>query len=329
MTAKTDGTPEAPGTTNRTRETDTSRTAEPAHTTGPTRTGDPGNRGDAARAADPARADDAPRATAAAPVPYAELFRLDGRRVAVVGGASGIGRESVRALASQGAEVIVADRDPEGAAETARIAAADSPTHGRATPYPLDVLDSDAVRTAADRWGPLDGLVVTVGVNVRKRIADYTLDEFDRVLALNLRAYLSLIQSVAPGMAARGGGSVVGLASMRAFQVEPGQSVYAASKAGLVQFLRTAAAEWGPRGVRFNAVAPGVVRTPLTDQIAADPAWYDAYARASALQRWAHPQEIAGAVAYLVSDAATFVTGSVLTVDGGWTAVDGRYEPSV
>ncbi|QEV16829.1 SDR family NAD(P)-dependent oxidoreductase [Streptomyces alboniger] len=253
---------------------------------------------------------------------YASLFRLDGRRVAVVGGASGIGREAVRALAAQGAHVIVADRDEAGAAETARQAPG-------ATPYPLDVLDPEAVRDAAAAWGPLDGLVVTVGVNVRKRVADYSLQEFDRVIGLNLRAYLTLLQAVAPGMAARGRGSVVGFASMRAFQVEPGQGAYAASKAGLIQLLRTAAAEWGPRGVRFNAVAPGVVRTPLTDQIAADPAWFAAYAEASALKRWARPEEIAGAVVYLVSDAATFVTGSVLTVDGGWTAVDGRYDPSL
>ncbi|WP_069883883.1 SDR family NAD(P)-dependent oxidoreductase [Streptomyces luteocolor] len=264
---------------------------------------------------------------------YADLFRLDGRRVAVVGGASGIGREAVRALAAQGAEVIVADRDEKGAARTARLAAAERPAPGRpsgtATPHHLDVLDPGAVRDAVAAWGPLDGLVVTVGVNVRKRIADYSLADFDRVVALNLRAYLTLVQAVAPGMAERGHGSVVGFASMRAFQVEPGQSVYAASKAGLVQLLRTAAAEWGPRGVRFNAIAPGVVRTPLTDQIAADPAWYEAYAQASALRRWAGPEEIAGAVAYLVSDAATYVTGAVLTVDGGWTAVDGRYDPDV
>ncbi|MGW8380885.1 SDR family oxidoreductase [Streptomyces sp. ODS28] len=266
---------------------------------------------------------------------YSRLFRLDGRRVAVVGGGGGIGREAVRALAAQGAEVTVADRDAAGAEETARLAAEDVQREpapggppGTATPYALDVLDPEALRTAADAWGALDGLVVTVGVNVRKRIADYSMEEFDRVIALNLRAHFSLIQAVAPGMAERGGGSVVSFASMRAFQVEPGQGAYAASKAGLVQLLRTAAAEWGPRGVRFNAVAPGVVRTPLTDQIAADPEWYDAYARASALQRWARPAEVAGAVAYLVSDASTYVTGSVLTVDGGWTAVDGRYEPS-
>ncbi|MFF1695089.1 SDR family NAD(P)-dependent oxidoreductase [Streptomyces sp. NPDC058257] len=265
---------------------------------------------------------------------YGNLFRLDGRRVAVVGGASGIGREAARALVAQGAHVIVADRDTQGAAETVALAVGEGGTaSGRsvatAVTHPLDVLDPDAVRAAVAAWGALDGLVVTVGANVRKRIADYGLDEFDRVIALNLRSYLTLIQAVAPGMAERGRGSVVGFASMRAFQVEPGQGPYAASKAGLVQLLRTAAAEWGPQGVRFNAVAPGVVRTPLTDQIAADPAWFDAYAQASALKRWARADELAGAVAYLVSDASTFVTGTVLSVDGGWTAVDGRYDPSV
>jgi NAD(P)-dependent dehydrogenase (short-subunit alcohol dehydrogenase family) len=266
-------------------------------------------------------------------VEYARLFSLEGRRVAVVGGASGIGRESARALAAQGAEVIVADRDERGAAETARLAEAEPSAPGASAgtvgARALDVLDAEAVAEAAREWGALDGLVVTVGANVRKRIADYSLSDFDRVVALNLRAYLTLIQSFAPAMAERGGGSVVGLASIRAFQVEAGQSAYAASKAGLVQLLRTAAAEWGPRGVRFNAVAPGVVHTPLTGQITADPQWYDAYARASALGRWADAEEIAGAVAYLVSDASTFVTGSVLAVDGGWMAVDGRYEPSV
>jgi NAD(P)-dependent dehydrogenase (short-subunit alcohol dehydrogenase family) len=117
------------------------------------------------------------------------------------------------------------------------------------------------------------------------------------------------------------------MAPPKARTVEPGQSVYAATKAGLVQLLRVAAAELGPSGVRVNAVAPGVVETPLARQITANEAWYGAYAAKSALGRWAQPAELAGAVVFLASDAASFVTGSLLVVDGGWTAVDGRFEP--
>ena len=108
---------------------------------------------------------------------------------------------------------------------------------------------------------------------------------------------------------------------------EPGQGVYGATKAATVQLLRTAAAEFGGAGVRANAIAPGCVDTPLTDAIKARPDWYNAYATKSALGRWAKPSELAGAVVYLTSDASSFVTGTVLYVDGGWTAVDGRFDP--
>jgi NAD(P)-dependent dehydrogenase (short-subunit alcohol dehydrogenase family) len=117
------------------------------------------------------------------------------------------------------------------------------------------------------------------------------------------------------------------LSSIRGRTVEPGQSVYAATKAGAEMLVRTAAAEFGPHGVRVNAIAPGIVETPLTEQIKADPAWYRAYAEKGALGRWSRPDELAGAVVYLCSDASSFVTGSTLAVDGGWTAVDGRFTP--
>ncbi|WP_232662300.1 SDR family NAD(P)-dependent oxidoreductase [Pseudonocardia sp. TRM90224] len=254
---------------------------------------------------------------------YRRLFRLDGKRAVVVGAGSGIGREAARALAAQGATVVCADRDADAATDTAAGIETDVP----ATSFELDVLDRAAVRAAAVQLGPVDVLVFTAATNVRKRLLDYGDDEFDRVVDLNLRASFDLVRAFGGPMAERGRGSIIGFSSIRAVTVEPGQGVYAATKAGLVQLLRTAAAELGPRGVRVNAVAPGVVETPLTAQIKADPAWHGAYAAKSALRRWAQPHEMAGAVVYLASDAASFVTGSVLTVDGGWTAVDGRYEP--
>ena len=254
-------------------------------------------------------------------VDYSRLFRLDGRRAVVVGAGSGIGRESALALAAHGAAVVCADRDAEAAGATAAQAGAG------ATAYALDVLDRDGVRACAADLGDVDVLVMTPATNVRKRLLDYDDADFDRVVTLNLRAAFDMVRAFGGPMADRGRGSIIGFSSIRALTVEPGQGVYAATKAGLVQLLRTAAAELGPRGVRVNAVAPGVVETPLTAQIKADPAWYDAYAARSALGRWAQPSELAGAVVYLASDAASFVTGSLLLVDGGWTAVDGRFDP--
>lgn len=250
--------------------------------------------------------------------PYTDLFRLDGKRALVIG-AGGIGREVALALAAHGAHVVCADSD----AGTAKSAA--DTVEGDA--YELDVTDPDAVRRAAGELSPVDVVVLTAATNVRKRILDYSLEEFDRVVALNLRATFSVVQAFGGAMVDRGTGSIVIFSSVRGFVVEPGQSAYAATKAGAVQLVKTAAAEFGPSGVRINAVAPGVVETPLTAQIRADEGWYQAYATKGALGRWSVPSELAGAAVYLASDAAAFVTGSTLFVDGGWTAVDGRFTP--
>jgi len=136
-----------------------------------------------------------------------------------------------------------------------------------------------------------------------------------------------VLQAAGRVMTRQGSGSIVMFSSIRSQVVEPGQSVYAATKAGIVQLVRTAAAEFGPSGVRVNAVGPGVVETPLTAPIKNNNEWYDAYAKKNPMQRWAQPSEMVGPTLFLASDAASYVTGTLLFADGGWTAADGRFTP--
>jgi NAD(P)-dependent dehydrogenase (short-subunit alcohol dehydrogenase family) len=176
--------------------------------------------------------------------------------------------------------------------------------------------------------GAPDALVITPAINVRKRASALTDDDVRRVFELNLVGTFRLMRDFGQAMADSGrGGSIVVFSSIRAQVVEPGQSIYAATKAGALQLARTLASELGPSGVRVNAVAPGVVETPLTAQIKNNPEWYAAYAAKSALGRWAKPSEMVGAVIFLCSDAGSYVTGSYLVVDGGWLAQDGRFTP--
>lgn len=256
------------------------------------------------------------------------IFDLTGRVVAVIGAGSGIGEAVATACAGQGATVVCLDLDVEQATRVA----ANLTRHGSAAePGEIDIREAPqvagALRTLAERHGRLDGVVCTPGINVRKPLLDYTSEEFDRVVAVNLRGSFNVLQGAGRVMREAGRGSIVLYASIRAQVVEPGQSVYAASKAGVVQLARTASAEWGPAGVRVNVLAPGVVETPLTAPIKANAAWYDAYASRNALGRWGRPEELAGPTVFLLSDAASYTTGTVLFVDGGWTAIDGRFQP--
>jgi NAD(P)-dependent dehydrogenase (short-subunit alcohol dehydrogenase family) len=253
------------------------------------------------------------------------LFGLDGKVAAIIGGASGIGEAVAVGAAAQGASVVVLDADEAGANIVA------SRIGGHASAARLDIRDGgdvgDTLEQIARHRGRLDIVVCTPSINVRKPIVRYTDDEFDRVVGVNLKGSFNVLQAAGRIMTGQGGGSIVVFSSIRSQVVEPGQSVYAMTKAGIVQLVRTAAAEFGPAGVRVNAVAPGVVETPLTAPIKANADWYNAYGAKSALKRWARAEEMVGPTLFLVSDAASYVTGTVLFADGGWTAIDGRFTP--
>jgi NAD(P)-dependent dehydrogenase (short-subunit alcohol dehydrogenase family) len=259
-------------------------------------------------------------------VNYDQMFRLDGQVALVVGAASGIGAAAAEGLSAAGAFVICADSNSAGASATAaRLPNAAS--------IPLDVTDPEAVKAAVDyiaqKHKRIDVLVSTPAINVRKPLLQYTNAEFQKVLRVNLEGNFNVAQAVGRLMQTQGSGSIILLSSIRSLTVEPGQSVYAATKAGIVQLARGLASELGPHGVRVNCIAPGVVETPLTLPIKSKPEWYEAYANKNALRRWAQPSEMAGPVVFLASSASSYMTGAVLFVDGGWTAVDGRFEPPV
>ena len=255
---------------------------------------------------------------------YRSMFDLDGKSALIVGAGSGIGEASSHGLAAFGARVVCADVDEEAAENTAGEIHSEG---GEAEALQLDMTEPESVRRAVEHVGTPDVLVSTPSVNVRKPVLEITDEEFDRVVDLNLKGTFRLIRDFGRGMAERGSGSIIAFSSIRGQVVEPGQGVYAATKAGTVQMLRALASEVGPRGVRVNAIAPGIVETPLTAQIKDSPDWYDSYAAKSILGRWAEPHEMVGMVVYLASEASSYVTGAFMLVDGGWTAADGRFIP--
>ncbi len=258
-----------------------------------------------------------------------DLFSLEGKIIAVVGAGSGIGEAIAIGAADQGASYVAClDVNEAGAAATAaRIASAG----GQAGASVMDIADAEGTRACLEQLsaahGSLDGLVCTPSINVRKPILAYSGDEFDKVVRVNLRGNFNVLQAAGRLMTMQKRGSIVLYSSIRSLVTEPGQSVYAMTKAGILQLAKTAATEWATMGVRVNAVGPGVVETPLTAPIKNNQEWYDAYARKSPMQRWAQPGEMVGPTLFLLSDAASYVTGTIIYADGGWLAADGRFTP--
>lgn len=242
-----------------------------------------------------------------------DLFRLDGRHALITGGAQGIGFEIARGLAQAGARVTIADLNPD----VGQAAAATLDGHFEV----LNVTDAAAVAALARKLPDVDILVNNAGI-VRNTPAEATPDDDWRsVIDVNLNGVYWCCREFGRGMLERGQGSIVSTASMSGLisnHPQP-QAAYNASKAAVIHLTRSLAGEWAPRGVRVNCVAPGYTATPLTKRGLETPEWRETWLKETPMGRLAEPAEIAPAVLYLASDAASFVTGHALVVDGGYT----------
>lgn len=249
-------------------------------------------------------------------------FRLDGRVALVTGGSRGIGRAIVHGLAAAGARVVVSSRRLEVCQAVADEVVA---AGGEALALAANTGNAEEVdllvTTAAERLGQLDVLVNNAATNpYLGPILDCPASAFEKTLAVNLRGPLVATAAAVRAWMGDHGGSVINVASIAGIHPDPLLGVYGASKAALINATRTLARELGPRRIRVNAIAPGLIRTDFARVLVDTPEIHDRFVDRTALGRVGEPEEMAGAAVWLASDAAAYVTGSVITLDGGITA---------
>lgn len=247
-----------------------------------------------------------------------DRFRLHGKTALVTGGSKGIGKAIARGLAELGAKVMICARSEE----TLRSAAAEI---GNGLESEVDFLvvnlsDRDAAAEiawkTADRFGTIDILVNNAGTNRPQAVDEICDEDWDAIFDLNLHSVMALTRSVAPGMKARGWGRIVHVSSVFGIGSNPARSAYSATKAALIGFAKSSALDLGPHGVTVNCLAPGPVLTDLPASVLTSEQ-QAAWAKTTAIGRWGDPEEMAGPVMLLASDAGSYITGETLVVDGG------------
>jgi NAD(P)-dependent dehydrogenase (short-subunit alcohol dehydrogenase family) len=239
-----------------------------------------------------------------------------GRVALVTGGGSGVGRATVELLLERGAHVAAIDRNPAALAELPNTVVTRT----------ANILDRDAVAALVaeidERWGAVDLLVNNAGAEYTASALETASSDWDRVIGVNLTGTLQMSQSVLPAMCARRRGAIVNVSSISGLLGWPLSAAYCAAKGGVIQLTRQMAVDFGPQGIRVNAVAPGTTLTPMIERLFAEmpPEARAEIAERHPIGRFAQPQEIARAILFLGSDAASFITGTILPVDGGYTA---------
>lgn len=251
-----------------------------------------------------------------------DLFKLEGRRALVTGASKGLGKVIALTLAQAGADVAIASRtlaECEAAAKDIHQQTGRK-THAIAADVSRSGEVAGLMAAAQGALGPLDILVNNAGINVRAQAHEMSERDWDAIIDINLKAPFLCAREVLPGMCQRGWGRIINLGSIMSVVSLPGRSPYASAKAGVLGLTRTLALECAAKGVTVNAVCPGPFATEMNKPLLSDPIKYNEFVSRIPMGRWGELHELMGAALFLASDASSFVTGTALYVDGGWTA---------
>lgn len=251
-----------------------------------------------------------------------DLFKLDGKVALVTGGARGLGKTMATALAQAGATVALTGRTLGPAQETAKEVAGGTkrPCHAFAADVTVAADVDKLVEAVEKEVGPIDILINNAGNNIRGSIDQLTEADWDSVIDTNLKGPFLCSKAIGPKMVKRGWGRIINMSSILGVIALPGRAPYASAKAGVLNLTRVLGLEFAGTGVTANAICPGPFATDMNRALLDDPVKYQEFVRQIPMGRWGELHELTGACVFLASEASSFVTGSALFVDGGWTA---------